>query len=75
MMQGECDGNDEVSRGAKMRGGRFDVEVLNSARDSSYLDEAQSLIFGVLLFSVDVCFNPHLLQRLLYCHEGMLRTT
>lgn len=54
VMQEECDGNDKVSKGAKMHAGRFDVVVLNSARDPSYLDAAQSLSFGVLLFSV--CF-------------------
>lgn len=75
MMQEKCDGNDKVSRGAKMRAGIFDVVVPNPARDPSYLDEAQSLSFGVLLFSVDVCFNPHLLQRLLCCYESMLRMT
>lgn len=57
MKQEECDGNDKVSSRAKMLTGRFDVVVLNPVRDSSYLDEAQSLslaCFCVLLMFVSV---------------------
>lgn len=53
MKQRECDDNDKVSRSGKKLAGRFDRVVLNSA----YMDGAESLSFGMLLRSVDVCFS------------------
>lgn len=66
-------------KGSKTRAGRFDRVVRDSARESSYLDEAQSLSLACFCFLLmfvsasDLASNLRLLQMLLHCHESLLR--
>lgn len=56
---------------SKMHAGRFSIVVLNSARDPSYPDEAQS--FGMLLFSV-CSFQSAILPSISICCEDCFIT-
>lgn len=86
MKQEECDGNDQVSKGVKkMSLERFEVVQVISARESSYLNETQSLSLACCCFCPappplpfffsllsDRTFSLHRLERRLQYHESML---